>query len=337
MGWPVQSPDGQGLLHFRVPTSLSEVGPDHVGILLGVLVFLCTVLAAGVILVRDGTLAAAAQQAEGYRREGPKALRAARRRRPELYDELLDAAARLPRRPALPPCEGDVVRVERLAAADAPSLYRACSGAAYRSQPAFEPLLEIFEHLREGPFDSEDALRGAECFRDAEDAAAYKITSLRDGQAVGAFRLCANRPRDLCVALEDLWLTPGARRQGCATEAVALTLQRLFEMGYRRVEFPVDAENRGARRFLERGVLAVLEGLLRKHRVVRRGNQDTALFAVTNSRWRDVAAPLVARRLAAKVNADAVLRKRRGAKARRAREDRLARGLGAGGANKKDM
>ena len=63
---------------------------------------------------------------------------------------------------------------------------------------------------------------------------------------------------------------------------------------YRRVELRIDAANARARKSAER-VGFFLEGVLRKHRVVRSANRDTALYSMTNGDWRDGAAARLAR------------------------------------------
>lgn len=55
---------------------------------------------------------------------------------------------------------------------------------------------------------------------------------------------------------------------------------------YRRVEWRQDADNICGRKLAQQLGLE-LEGVLRKHMVLREANRDTALFAVTNSDWRE--------------------------------------------------
>ncbi len=56
--------------------------------------------------------------------------------------------------------------------------------------------------------------------------------------------------------------------------------------GYRRVTIEVDTRHVIMRRLVEKcGFL--LEGILRKHHIVRRRNRDTALYSSLNSDWID--------------------------------------------------
>jgi len=55
------------------------------------------------------------------------------------------------------------------------------------------------------------------------------------------------------------------------------------------VEWRCDTDNYGAKKTAER-LGFTSEGVLRKHMVWREANRDTALYALTNSDWRDGAA-----------------------------------------------
>ena len=73
-----------------------------------------------------------------------------------------------------------------------------------------------------------------------------------------------------------------------------LLLSLLGTLSYRRVELRIDAANARARKSAERAGF-LLEGVLRKHRIVRSANRDAALYAMTNGDWRDGAEARLAR------------------------------------------
>lgn len=60
------------------------------------------------------------------------------------------------------------------------------------------------------------------------------------------------------------------------------------------MELRIDTANARARKSAERAGF-LLEGVLRKHRIVRSANRDTALYAMTNGDWRDGAEARLAR------------------------------------------
>jgi len=106
------------------------------------------------------------------------------------------------------------------------------------------------------------------------------------GYICGMASLLDNRPEDLSVRVGDVWLTPAFQRTHVHTDLCLCLLSYLFGLGYRRVERRCDAEDHRARKAIERAGF-VLEGVLRKHRIVSGCNVDTALYALTNSDWRD--------------------------------------------------
>lgn len=55
---------------------------------------------------------------------------------------------------------------------------------------------------------------------------------------------------------------------------------------YRRIEWCCDADNHAGRKLAAR-LGFVAEGVLRKHMVWRDANRDSALYALTNSDWRE--------------------------------------------------
>ena len=72
--------------------------------------------------------------------------------------------------------------------------------------------------------------------------------------------------------------TPGA------TEAVYLLARRVFELGYRRLEWKCDTENARSCRAAER-LGFVAEGVFRQHRVVKGHNRDSLWFSLLDSEW----------------------------------------------------
>ena len=114
------------------------------------------------------------------------------------------------------------------------------------------------------------------------------------GRYVGMLTLAGNRPHDLSIEISNVWLTPafrkssttagGATRSPHAQIAVYLTLCALFKCCYRRVTMHVATMNIAGRKFAEACGFQ-LEGIHRKHRIVRCTNHDTCCYALLNSDW----------------------------------------------------
>ena len=100
---------------------------------------------------------------------------------------------------------------------------------------------------------------------------------------------CSTTPYRASLRLGDIWLTPAFQRTHAATDAVLSLLSHLLGRAAATAVWSGTATGRDkrGRKAAERyGFL--LEGILRKHRVDSRGcNVDTALYALTNSDWRD--------------------------------------------------
>ena len=139
-------------------------------------------------------------------------------------------------------------------------------------------------------FEDSAALGGAACVRDpGANGLRLVIVDRATSYVVGMVAVLDNAPTELRCRLGDIWLTPAFQRTHAATDAVLSLLSHLFgpRCRYRRLEWHCDSRDKRGRKAAERyGFL--LEGILRKHRVDSRGcNVDTALYALTNSDWRD--------------------------------------------------
>ena len=121
---------------------------------------------------------------------------------------------------------------------------------------------------------------------------------LEDGRVIGSTRYMALQPEHRSVEIGWTWLHPDAWGTGANVEAKLLMLRHAFDTWRcRRVELKTDALNERSRKAIE-ALGATFEGIHRKHRLVRSGeNRDTAWYAILDDDWATVAA-LLERRLA---------------------------------------
>ena len=162
----------------------------------------------------------------------------------------------------------------------------AVSGAAACPPFDAEALCWRFLPLRWPPADAAAQLARAAA---APDARAFTVR-LRDSDAVlGAIFILANRPAALAAELGMIVYTPAAQGTAVNAEAALLLLARLFDAGYRRVEWKCNARN-------ERSIAAARrlgfapEGVFRSHLVVpgvgeEDHSRDTAWFAILAEDW----------------------------------------------------
>lgn len=115
------------------------------------------------------------------------------------------------------------------------------------------------------------------------------------GRAIGSTRFCNARPDNCRVEIGWTWLTPAHQGTPANTEAKYVMLRHAFEIwDCVRVEFETAAKNEPSRAALRR-IGATEEGLLRKHMLIHGVPQDSVLFSILDSEWRNVTADLESR------------------------------------------
>jgi N-acetyltransferase len=115
--------------------------------------------------------------------------------------------------------------------------------------------------------------------------AAFATVDRRSNVAVGSTRYLELAPEHRRVEIGWTWVAPSRWSSGVNVEAKLLMLRHAFEeLGCLRVEFLTDSNNERSRGAL--GALpAQLEGVLRKHRLVRGRRRDTAVYSIIDDEW----------------------------------------------------
>lgn len=280
---------------------------QHWGIIAGCLTYMITVTVVLVLLVLGGTFRRLREQSEAFEKKGVAAFRKEVPRM-ELYDELIDAAKRLSLRPEVPQDStgqrnllGKHVRlVPYSAKKHLDQLFSISDGSACYTHGPYDPASGIWHFLEAGPFKDKAAMGEAPFMQDLNDGLRFVVIDTATGYLTGMASLLRNNPTNLCIEIGDVWLSPAFQRTHVHTDLIQTLTQFVFGLNYRRVEWMTDTKHAQARKSAER-VGFVFEGSLRKHRIVRGCNQDTALYSMTNSDWRDRAASLMSQRLRAPV------------------------------------
>ncbi|KAE9015316.1 hypothetical protein PF011_g7677 [Phytophthora fragariae] len=255
-----------------------------IGIAAGALVFVGSLLAVFLLLRQGGSFDRMTQEAVGL----PTTLGELK---PLLYDELLEKAQKLSARP--PPLGADRLLEGRRvcvrdfdASTDVADLFAiSCGqprGGIFRDL-RFDADEMIWRHLSHGPFASPAEFKSCYCAEETH-ARHFVVTDRESKQAVGMLTLGQHSPRNLRIELMDVWLAPAFQGTAALTEVVLLVLKFLFGNGYRRVEWRCDGHNVRARRAAH-SLGFTFEGVMRKHRIVKKCNCDTVVFAAINSEW----------------------------------------------------
>lgn len=183
--------------------------------------------------------------------------------------------------------EGDVVRLEPLAAGHADAL--AAVGLhpeLWRLQP--EPVATA-EDMRRYVDRALIAQREGACLP-------FAIVQQRSGEVIGATRYMDIALPHKRLEIGATWLTPAAQRSGANTEAKFLLLQHAFEtIGIMRVVFKTELGNAQSRQAILR-LGGVEEGVFRKHLITQSGRtRDMVYYAILDEDWPTVKTRLLAR------------------------------------------
>lgn len=277
--------------------------PQLIGIICGVLVFLVTITAVILLLIKSGTFSRFVAEMKEGTSPPPVQTSLHSKQFPELYDHLLEARSTLPLVLIIPPLKGQRVSVKPLNASnfqrDIEKLIEVSDGRAIFGESAYDPsriwgwfiLQQEDKEEEESDFSLPD-LSSLFSSSHSDTSMHHHLTPLMiiDNELdapVGMLCLAHNQPAHLSIQLDLIWLTPAYQGKMFAHEAVYLLLQHLFRRNYRRIVCECDARNVIGRKFLER-LGFTLEAVLRKHKIVRRRNRDTALYVMLNSDWEQV-------------------------------------------------
>jgi RimJ/RimL family protein N-acetyltransferase len=170
---------------------------------------------------------------------------------------------------------------------------------------------EIWSFCEWGPFSSPREMRESGVFQRKPREAAFCVVQSATDQVWGAVLLSHDDPKNLSVQLEPPLWHPAKLESLEVQEAFFLILDRLFGLGYRRVQFCADAQDSASRKLAVRlGFTA--EGTLYKHMVVKDSSRDSDVFGMLNSDWKDGARSVLFAKLygASALRADAANEKR---------------------------
>lgn len=102
---------------------------------------------------------------------------------------------------------------------------------------------------------------------------------LPSGEAVGIISLLNIVPTHRRVEIGHVLFSKGLQRTTEATEACYALMEYVFRLGYERVEWKCNTENKGSKRAAER-LGFVGEGTFRRHMVVRGRTRDSWMGSV---------------------------------------------------------
>ena len=179
---------------------------------------------------------------------------------------------------------GKKVRLEPLEASrHLNHIFELTSGDADTESLSFDPA-EVWGFLEAGPFKNKEEMRKSFVFQRKINEAAFAIVNNLSDKILGAIILNNDNPENLSIQIEAPIMRPNMDGSAEQTEACFLLLDRLFALGYRRIQFSCDSLDSTARQIALR-LGFTLEGTLFKHMIMKDASRDSIVYGLLNSDW----------------------------------------------------
>ena len=135
------------------------------------------------------------------------------------------------------------------------------------------------------PADVHHLARMIASWADRADTVTFALVPAQTGRASGVATLCRVDADHGSIEVGAVLLARSLQRTRAATEALSLLARHVFEdLGYRRLEWKLDAHNEPSARAARRLGFSY-EGRFRNAMVYKGRNRDTAWFAMTDADW----------------------------------------------------
>lgn len=161
-------------------------------------------------------------------------------------------------------------------------LFRITSGQPEHDK-SYDPL-EIWGFWEEGPFQTKEEMRQSFVFQREQNEAGFSIVNSMTNRLWGVVLLRRDDPKNLTIQLEPPIVEPKNEGSKEQMEACFLLMDRLFALGYRRIQLSVDAQDSEKRKLCNR-LGFTHEGILCKHMIIKEASRDSNIFGLLNSDW----------------------------------------------------
>merc|ERR1712194_480132 len=144
---------------------------------------------------------------------------------------------------------GRTVRLEPIdVTRHAKSLHDITSGAIYSADKSFDPNL-IWGFLDYGPFNNVKELSQSPIFQLQQDnEACFAIIENVTDKILGVIQLTNDDPKNLSIQIEPPIVKPSSDGTVESIEACFLLLDKLFALGYRRMQLAIDSQDAASRK-----------------------------------------------------------------------------------------
>lgn len=162
-------------------------------------------------------------------------------------------------------------------------LFAMTCGMTYKENKAFDPN-QVWAFHTEGPFLSAKAMNNSFVFQRKYNEAGFAIIESLTDRMIGALYLTNDDPNNLTISLDLPITKPSSNGTVEEIEGCFLLIDRLFALGYRRVQLSVDSMDTEGKRLSGR-LGFTQEGLIPKDRIVKESNRDSIIYGLLNSDW----------------------------------------------------
>lgn len=164
-------------------------------------------------------------------------------------------------------------------------LYNITSGRAQGEFKQYDPN-EIWCFHNDGPFENEKAMERSGFFRKGKRTAGYGIVEALTDRLLGAILLEEDDPSNLTVSIVPPFVRPSVDGTVEQVESCFLLMDRLFALGYRRIQMSIDSMDVNGRKLAGR-IGFTQEGTLLKHHIIKDSNRDSTVYGMINSDWNE--------------------------------------------------
>lgn len=161
--------------------------------------------------------------------------------------------------------------------------YNITCGEAYHDKKAYNPE-DIWAFREVGPFQTLDELRNSPIFQLKQNEASFVLYDNVTDRMCGIVSLKNDDPTNLSIVLDVPIVKPTSDGTVEQVEGCFLLLDRLFALGYRRVQYTADSMDMDGKRLAGR-LGFTQEGLIPKHMIIKESSRDSVIYGMLNSDW----------------------------------------------------
>jgi RimJ/RimL family protein N-acetyltransferase len=179
---------------------------------------------------------------------------------------------------------GRMVRLEALEVdRHLQAIYDITCGEAHLENKSFNPS-EVWGFLDCGPFANPKELQNSWVFQRKHNEASFAIVESLTDRLIGVIILTNDDPKNLTLSLELPIVKPSSDGTAEQIEACFLVMDKLFALGYRRIQLALDAHDASGKKMPGR-LGFTQEGMIPKHMIVKESNRDSNIYGMLNSDW----------------------------------------------------